>query len=218
MDELITLKKFNTLEEASSVIELLEKNNIGYNLDKQNASSDMVFAGNTLGSELHLCIKPEDYESAQELLKGLSEINIENLDKDYYLFTFSDIELSEILQKPDEWSYNDYTWTQEILKQRGKEVDMSTIENWKKKRLEFLAQPDKISNTYLVTAYLFCLLGGFIGFFMGAHIINNNKTLPNGQKVFAYDEESRNKGLNIKRIGGISFLAWIVLVLIVLIY
>ena len=62
MDELITLKKFNTLEEASSVIELLEKNNIGYNLDKQNTSSDIVFAGNTLGSELHLCIKPEDYE------------------------------------------------------------------------------------------------------------------------------------------------------------
>jgi hypothetical protein len=218
MDELITLKKFNTLEEASSVIELLEKNNIGYNLDKQNTSSDIVFAGNTLGSELHLCIKPEDYESAQELLKGLTEINIEDLDKDYYLFTFSETELSEILQKPDEWSYNDYLWAQEILKQRGKEVDISTIENWKKKRLELLATPDKISNKYLVTAYLFCLLGGFIGFFMGTHIINYNKTLPNGQKVFAYDEESRNKGLNIKRIGGISFLLWIVLILIVLIY
>ncbi len=215
MDELITLKKFNTLEEASSVIELLEKNNIGYSLDKQNASND-IFAGNTLGSELHLNIKPEDYESAQELLKGLTEINIEDLDKDYYLFNFSDTELSEILQKPDEWSYNDYLWSQEILKQRGKEVDMSTLEKWKKKRIELLATPDKISKQYLVTAYLFCLLGGFIGFFMGTHIINNNKTLPNGQKVFSYDDESRNKGLNIKRIGGISFLLWIVLVLIML--
>jgi hypothetical protein len=215
MEDLITLRKFNTVEEASSVIELLEKNKIDYSLDREKAS-DINFAGNTLDSEICLNVKGEDYEAAQELLKELTEINIENLDKDYYLFSFSDAEITEILQKPDEWSYNDYLWAQEILKQRGKEVDHSILENWKKKRLEVLAQPIKISDNYLIMAYLFCFLGGFTGYFMGLTILNK-KTLPNGQRVFIYDEESRIKGNKIKLIGATGFILYIIALVIVLI-
>lgn len=216
MGDVITLRKFNTIEEASSAIELLEKNKIGYSLNKNSASEEIIFAGNTLGAELCLNVKQEDYETARDLLKGLTELNIGDLDQDYYLFSFSDAELSEILQKPDEWSYNDYLWAQEILKQRGKEVNPATLESWKKKRLEFLAQPTQISSQYQITSYFFCLLGGLIGILMGTTIIKSRKILPNGQKVFTYDDESRVKGQNIQKVGAVSLILWIILLIFVL--
>jgi hypothetical protein len=146
----------------------------------------------------------------------LTEINAESLDKDYYLLSFSDAELTEILQKPDEWSYNDYLWAQEILKQRGKELDINTLEDWKKKRLALLSQPVKISKNYIISAYLFCVLGGIIGLLMGIHLQKARKTLPNNQQVLSYDEDSRNQGNKIKWSGLISFLAWIVLIIILI--
>jgi hypothetical protein len=206
MEELVTLKKFNTLEEASGAVELLVKNNIHYIVEKNEASNDIVFAGNTLNAELLVKVKTDDYETALKLLEELTEVGIEKLDKDYYLFEFSDKELLDILEKPDEWSLNDYLWAQEILKQRGKEVDKTTLDEWKQKRLEFLAQPEKVTGNYILTAYILCFLGGIIGFFLGRHVKAFRKLLPNGQKVYAYDEESRKKGKNVE-IAGLLFMA-----------
>ena len=216
MEDLITLKKFNTYLEASGVIELLEKNNITVHVEKAEASGDIVFAGNTLDEELHIMVKPEDYDAAQAVLEELTEVDIEKLDKDYYLFEFPDNELLEILEKPDEWSLNDYHWAQEILKQRGKEVDKSKLDQWKKERLDFLAKPGKATDSYIRKSYLFCVLGGLIGFFMGRHLHVFHKLLPNGQKVLAFDEESRLKGKRIEMFGLLCFAAYMVLVIILL--
>ena len=189
MEELITLKKINTNEEASTIIELLQKNDIEYTLEKEDIQ-DAELAGD-LAFGIDIKVKAEDLEKAEELLKDIEEIDVERLEKDYYLFAFSDSELIEILQKPDEWSYNDYLWGQDILKQRGQEVAAATLADWKQKRLEFLSQPTKISSNFILTAYLFCLLGGIIGYFMGNYLSNAQKILPNGKKIFTYDEEDR---------------------------
>jgi len=210
MDELITLRKFNTYIEAAGIIELLQKNNIAYDVEKTEATGDVVFAGNTLEEELHVKVKQEDYEAAQKLLEELVEVDIEKLDKDYYLFEFSDKELLEILQKPDEWSLNDYHWANEIMKQRGQEVSKDQLEEWKKKRMDFLSQPDKVSSTYLRNAYLFCIFGGIIGFFMGRYLHTFRKLLPNGHKVLAFDEDSQAKGRKIEIIGLLCFIVYII--------
>lgn len=205
MDQTVILKKFQTLEEASGAIEIIEKNNIKYTIEKTATKNDSVFAGNTIAGELIVKVNPEDLEAAQKLLEELVEVDVEKLDKDYYLFEFSDNELVEILKKPDEWSLNDFVWAQEILKQRGKEVDQSTIEHWKNERLEYLSRPEAVSDNYITGAYLLCLLGGFIGFFMGRHIKAYRKLLPNGQKVYAFDERSRERGKNVE-IAGLLFM------------
>lgn len=218
MDEFVTLKKFNTYIEAAGVVELLEKNKIVYQVEKSEANGDIVFAGNTLNEELHVQVKSEDYEAAQRLMEELIEVDIEKLDKDYYLFEFSDNELFEILEKPDEWSLNDYHWAQEILKQRGVLVDKSKLEQMKKERIQFLSKPEKVTGGYLSKAYLFCIFGGIVGFFMGKHLYGFRKLLPNGQKVIAFDEESRQKGKRIELIGLLSFLAYIIAIIILLSY
>jgi hypothetical protein len=214
MEDLVTLKKFNTYIEAAGVVELLDKNNISYKIEKTENTGEVVFAGNTLDEELHVKVKPEDYEAAQQLLEELEEIDAEKLQKDYYLFEFTDKELIEILERPDEWSLNDYNWAQEILKQRGKEVAKSQLEDWKKKRLDFLSQPESVKSSYIRNAYLFCILGGIIGFFMGRHVHIFQKLLPNGQKVYAFDEKSRNKGKKVEMTGLVCFVIYFILLIV----
>jgi hypothetical protein len=216
MEELIKFKNFDTLEEANNVVELLEKNSIFMKLEKEKLSEDHNFAGNTLPSQICIKIKPDDLETAQNLLNEIEEINIDKLEADYYLFEFTDDELIDMLQKPDEWSLNDFHWAQEILRQRGKAPEKSQIEIWKKKRLEFLAQPEPVSHRHANSAYFFCLLGGFIGIVMGRNINSYKKTLPNGQKVYAYDEESRKKGSKIAIFGVVCLVAEVLLMLIYL--
>jgi hypothetical protein len=212
MEELVTLRTFNTLEEASAVVELLEKNKIHYLVEKTEVPIEVVLPGENLDTELLVKVKPEAFEAAKTLLEELEEIGIEKLDKDYYLFDFTDQELIELLQKSDEWSLKDYLWAQEILKQRGKEVDKSLLNEWNDKRLAFLATPEKVTPKYLMLAYLFCFAGGWIGFFMGRHVRAFKKLLPNNQKVFAFDEESRVKGKKIESIGLIFSLVYMIVI------
>lgn len=211
MDEYKLFKKYNNPEEASVLVELLKKNDIDYQLTTEKPTEDIIFAGNTLLEELQINIKEEDFEKATKLLEDIVEVNAESLDKDYYLFEFSDNELLELLKKPDEWSLNDYHWAREILKQRGKEVEEETIEKWKKERLENLSQTEKVTTKYLILAYFFCLAGGFIGIFMGRHLSSYMKVLPNGQKVYAFDSKGRRLGYQISILGLICLILCIVL-------
>ena len=66
MEELISLKTFNTLEEATGVVELLEKSNIFMKIEKEQLVEDSVFAGNTLLNQICIKVKPESLEWLQK--------------------------------------------------------------------------------------------------------------------------------------------------------
>lgn len=45
--------------------------------------------------------------------------HIEVVDKDYYLFSFTEIELEDLIQKKNEWSKFDFLLAKKILNDRG---------------------------------------------------------------------------------------------------
>ena len=211
MSEFITFKKYNNPEEAGVLVDLLKNNDLEYQVTAEDASEDVVFAGNTIPKELSILVKESDIEAAEKLLEEIEEVGADRLEKDYYLFEFTDNELHDILKKPDEWSLNDYHWAREILKQRGKDIDDASIERWKNARLETLSKTEEVTVKYQILAYFFCIIGGFIGIFMGRHLSSYKKTLPNGQKMFAFDDKARKLGYRISIFGFICLITWIVL-------
>ena len=211
MSEFRLFKKFNNPEEAGVLVEMLKNNEIEYEISADKPAEDILFAGNTMPDELLLSIKEEDFDKATDLLKEIIVVNAESLEKDYYLFEFSDEELLDLLKKPDEWSLNDYHWASEILKQRGKEVDPGTIEKWQNARIEDLSKTEAVTLKYLILAWFFCITGGFIGIFMGRHLSAYMKTLPNGQKIYAFSKKDRKTGYVISIAGVICLVLWVVL-------
>jgi hypothetical protein len=65
---------------------------------------------------------------------------LQEVDQDYYLLTFTDTELLEILAKPDEWGHFDCVLAKKPLTDRGHAITDAYTKQLKAKRLEELAQ------------------------------------------------------------------------------
>jgi hypothetical protein len=202
----VAFQRFNDKALAEELGELLKQHNIDYLLEDASAKFDVSFAFNELTKVYWIKLKKEDFEAAGKLLLQVSAKELENLPADYYLYEFSDDELREIINKPDEWNELDYLLAQKLLKERGKEVRPDEIEMVKKQRMEDLSKPEKSSPGWIVAGYIFAFLGGLIGLVIGWVLYTHKKILPNGERIYAYSENDRKNGRNILIIGIICFL------------
>ncbi|WP_179336078.1 hypothetical protein [Winogradskyella costae] len=193
-DNYAIFRKFPSLEQASELKVLLNENNIETILDDNVPSVDVTFSGNTLQNEIEIRIKQTDFKKAESILQKDVENLIETVDKDYYLFEFTNEELYEILLKSDEWNAFDYTLAQKILIQRGKPIDKKLLNSLKNERLKQLAEPERNQKSWIIAGYFFAVLGGFLGLIIGYFLRTSKKTLPDGQKIYTYAENDRKHG------------------------
>lgn len=112
--------------------------------------------------------------------------------------------------RPDEWSPIDNKLSQQILKARGKEIDAEFIIALKKRRNEELSKPEKSRKNWIYAGYIFALLGGLLGIFIGWHLMTFKKTLPNGQRAYGYVESDRKNGRTILILGIILTIIWVI--------
>lgn len=81
-------------------------------------------------------------------------------------------------------------------------------------RIEELAAPEEEHVAWVVFGYIAAVLGGLLGFIIGLSLMRNRKTLPNGERVYAYSEANRKHGRTIVYIAVASLsvrLVWFVL-------
>jgi len=69
----------------------------------------------------------------------------------------------------------------------------------------------KPGGAWITFGYIFSIIGGFLGWVIGAHLKFSKEKLPNGTKVKKYDEKSQQHGLILIIIGGISWIIWLAL-------
>ncbi|MEO9501782.1 MULTISPECIES: hypothetical protein [Flavobacteriaceae] len=215
-EEYSIFRRFPTLELALEIKELLEDNDIDVVIDDNVPPVDVTFSGSTLQHKIELRINEADFEKAEDILEQHSNAVLDEIDKDYYLFSFTDEELYDVLLKSDEWSSLDYALAQKLLKERGKSIDKELLISLKKQRLEELAKPDDNQQAWIIAGYIFSILGGFLGLIIGYFLWTSKKTLPNGQKVDSYSLKDKKHGKRIFYIGVI--IAPIVLIMKMLSY
>lgn len=199
--EFSVFKRYPDIEQAKALCELLEENNIPTILTDNSPLVDVTFANNTLDNEIQVSIPQKDFDKARDLLEKEADIDIEQIDKDYYLFEFTNEELYNILLKPDEWGEFDFVLAQKILKSRGQEINLDLLSSLRHQRIEDLSKPESNQNSLVGLGYLLAFLGGIIGIFIGYSLWNQKKNLPSGEKVYTYKEEDRQHGKNIFFIG-----------------
>jgi hypothetical protein len=201
-ENFLTFKRFSNEEDAKDLIELLKAQNISYSVEDASPQFDVTFANNNFEKEVHIKLKPEDFERTEEILRTKdSQLTTEDIPPDYYLLEFSNEELIEILMKPDEWSSIDYNLSQRILESRGKSIDQEFLDTLRKKRTEELSKPEQTQKNWIYAGYIFALLGGLLGVFIGWHLLTFKKTLPTGERAYGYVESDRRNGRNILIIG-----------------
>nr|WP_294861225.1 hypothetical protein [uncultured Fluviicola sp.] len=216
MSEFITYEKFAIVPELKELVELLEANNLPYELEDDVQLVDADFANPKHHRDYRIKLKSEDFERANELRNKAALAELDEVDADYYLFDFTDEELRDLIAKQDEWSPLDFQLAQKILKDRGIEISSQKINELKEERIHELAEPEKHNIGGIVAGYIFIILGGIISFIIGGYltmliiligliiggyIVSSKKTLPNGQQIHTYIDSDRTHGKSILIIG-----------------
>lgn len=204
-------KIFSNPEQVKDCTSLLDKNQIEYVLDRVTPLLDPAFAGNTQNESIVIKIKPSDFELADKVLHAVIDVNPDELDPDYYLLHFTDDELMDVIVKNDEWNDFDYILAQKLLKERGKEVSPDVLKTIRRNRLADLSRHKPFPKIWIIAGYIFSLLGGLIGIFIGIMLISEKKALPNGKAMNAYDSKARIHGKAIFTIGIIMLILTVLL-------
>ncbi len=158
-----------------------------------------------------ILMSPALFSKADELQMNYFEKGKHQAPEDYPLYEFSDLELFAVLEHFDQWSKFDVFMARKILANRGLPVDSETFEMLKAKRISTLKMPNQASKQELIGAYVGVFMGGFWAVFQGLDFLGT-KVLPNGQKVPAFDEITRNHGKILLITGTIAALIWLVLI------
>jgi hypothetical protein len=213
-EDFITFQRFNDQYSAKQFGKLLSDQNIKYVLEDNSLSFDPTFANNNFGTEYCIKIQNEDFEKVNAILEAKSDIEINEIDKDYYLLSFSDEELIDVISKSDEWNKFDVSLAKKLLRDRGQEITPLKIEEIKKQRIAELAKPEKSQSGYIILGYITALLGGLLGVFVGWHLLTYKKVLPDGNRVYVYSENDRKQGNRILILGlikrKIELIIWII--------
>jgi len=198
MSRFASYEKFFNPEQAEPVLSILQEYEIPYEFAAMNKPAvDQLLSGGGPAYEFEVKIPVDQFETANRLMREKIQINLNEIDPDYYLFTFDDNELIGILKEPDEWGRLDYVIAREILETRGIRFSTEDLDAFWNKKMEKLAQPTKASSLGKWGSYSLSIVACFIGIITGLIYWRSTKTLPNGSRYYIYDEETRKLGKNM---------------------
>ena len=172
---------------------------------------DVSFAFNQIEPAVTLELYGRDFRKAERIQETFYEHRLESVESDYYLFSFTDEELLDIIAKPDEWGQLDYALAQKILADRDHPLDQATLEKMKSDRTKVLAQPEPTSRVWIFLGYVLAFAGGILGFITGAILATQKKTLPDGSRTFVYASGDRRSGRRIFALSWIGLFFYLVL-------
>lgn len=188
-----TFKKYPDAKQARALQEFLLENGVECIFIDASPQLGSSFSSDLL-QEYELKLHPDNFEKAEALLEKQAETMITDLPEDYYLLSFTDEELHDVVLKHDEWNEFDYLLARKLLEERGKAIDEAHLKTMRVERLNELSKPEAINGIWIGIGYVMALAGGFFGFITGYVLMASRKTLPNGAMVHTYDEGTRKHG------------------------
>ena len=191
MADFDVFKSFYSEEQALSYQQLLSEKGIVARIEKKRPILDKIYIGEGTEAEIYLMLKGADFKAANAIIDEWVNNNLDNIDSDYYLFSFSDNELMAIIQKPDEWSNQDVILARKLLSDRGRVVSDNEMNHVKSSRTKELLEPDKERFAFFLLGYIMAFFVPLYGVFFGLVRLTAKKVLPDGIKVSVYSENAR---------------------------
>lgn len=207
-EKLSTYRKFIYEDDALELVQNLKDNHVAYELTENSSKLDSSFGGDINTKQFELKIQKDDFQLVEKLEEELVKTEVEIVSQDYHLFDYSDEELIEIVVKKEEWSKFDYLLAQKILKERGKEVKPEVLKMIDQQRIKDLSIQEVSPTWLIIIGYVCAVLGGFLGIFIGAFLMNYKKALPNGDRIYSFNRKDRSHGQNILILSIIAFFVW----------
>jgi hypothetical protein len=211
MLDFLPFQSFPSAEAAAPLLELLRQHNVPFEtaVDTGQPVFDPSMAFNRTYATFQVKLHGADFEWVRRLQEDANRDALAALSPDHYLFSFSDVELFELIAKPEEWSALDVTLAGQLLRQRGRDVSVDAIRLLRQHRVEAEAQPAPSSTGLIRWGYGLALLGGMMSIIIGWNLYTSKKTLTDGRQVYAHTAQDRVHGMRIMTLGIACFVGWI---------
>ncbi|RMG71810.1 MAG: hypothetical protein D6722_06250 [Bacteroidetes bacterium] len=204
---LLTFRTFGDLLEARETLRLLEQADIPFVVEDLNADFDPFFAFNKVGAKVFIKVAQSDFPRARQALLRAAALYQGRVSPEHYLHDFSREELREVVYRQDEWSVEDVLMAQQLLRERGEEMDEAALAAAWQARLQEIRQPQAGDREGLRIGWLLSLIGGLLGVFIGYNYWQLRKYDPEGQPFWVYDAATRRQGHYMMYLGlGMSLL------------
>lgn len=219
MDPYRTFRRFESESEAATFIQFLTANGIPATMEKVPPILDRTLVGEAPGANIEVKVQGNQFTAAQRLLRDSVQIKLDDIEPDYYLLSFTDKELLDIVHRPDEWGEFDQALAVALLRERGIAITEEQVEAAEEARIVELARPRPLSNATLAGIYGVGAAGfliSFLGFYQLLHgltpialfaglmmatpvasgiaFLKGRRTLPDGSSVYMFDERARRHG------------------------
>lgn len=192
------------IAEEFSVI--LEAHKIPFKTQDTAKDFDASFANNEAKQSILIMLDPNDFEKASSVLEQNIALNINEIDPQHPLFSFSTEELKDVVKNYDEWHPIDVKLAKYLLKQQNIVVEPKGIQTQQHVKELKSFHPEKSSTTTLLLGYIFCMIGGFAGIGIALFLMTATRKLPDGTKKYIYSDSDRKQGLYMLLVGGIVFI------------
>lgn len=226
----LPFQRFSDPGLADALAEKLEAYGIPVRIEKENALLDAVFIGQAAQTEYVVKIAAADFVKAYTCLEEYYSSEVEAADPSYYLFSFSDEELEEIITHPSEWGPFDYQLAKKILKDRGMTIPESRNSILSQENIQQLARQSSGSGLILIAvlfiAYIILSLvmmnityrynfpySIFLVLMAGSHLAWSKRTLPDGSQVPVFPADDRRAGKAVFAAGILLLLVTVFLLL-----
>lgn len=154
-----TYEMFFSSDQAQPVLAVLKEHHIPHEFTAIKQVVDQVIAGGGPGYQFEVRIPAGQFVKANRLLRESIQVNLGEVDPDYYLFSFQDFELIDILRKPDEWGLLDFVIARKILESRGITYSNDELDALWKNRIDALARPEHEGAGWVFAGRFFCCYG-----------------------------------------------------------
>jgi hypothetical protein len=201
MIKFVTYKKFQDADQANELVVILNQNQIPFEIEDNSRNVSDFIIGQDIDSKIIVKIHPDNFTKVNQLLNDNASLLVNEVDKNYYLVSFDNDELMEVLSEPDKWCELDKQLSKKILSDRGIIVTKELEDTLYQKRIKELSVKEKGSILWTTVGYISAFLGGLLGIAIGLNLWTSKRTLPNGKRIYTYTEKDRHHGQTITIIG-----------------
>lgn len=208
-EELIVYGTYATIENAESIAGILEGEGIETQIGTAAKMLDTAIGGGTYEDKFILRIHGSDFNKATKVLREQANVDIGTLDSHDPMRSLSKEELLDVIAKPDEWGPENYNIAIQLLRQKGVIVSQFMLNDMEEKRIEVLSERKSIDPMILILGYSLAVaniatifafqhpvigltrwmkfMPAAIGIVLARLIIQSRTTLPNGDRIYTYN-------------------------------
>jgi hypothetical protein len=108
-------QKFNDLRLATAIADKLQEARIEFLIESKPSYVPSIIIGTSSEPPIILKVKASDFRRANQVLEDYHQPDLDDVDPDYYLWSFTSKELVDVITNPDKWGHFDRALAKKII-------------------------------------------------------------------------------------------------------